>query len=757
MGGRKQRSAVDAGMTLLSDIELNKTDRKLTSCLMMDVKGAFDFVNKNQLLQTCQKNNLSSSLCQWIDSFLQSRKMKLAFDDETTQSFDVDVGVPQGSPVSPILFLIYISELFKQNHYLTREFSVRLISYIDDIAIVASSKTFHENCRILKKIASKLIDWGNNHFVQFDMKKTELIHFDSSHRATSASNSVKLTNDLIIEPQEYIRWLGIWFDRKLTFKIHVEKRTASAIRMFHSISRLASTVRGLSFQAMRKLYIACIASISDFGVPIWWKQQKHLLEKFNKIQNQALRKILGAFKHSPLDGLEIEACLPPSKIRLNKLCENYALRIIKLNDSHPVKQRVSQTFPNNLNGIEFKNSKTIDWNQKEILSESESEIENSQRRNVRRTKKIKRKFHSQLIRICSMIQDIIPDQMIEKFSPNWSSPWKKSRIDFDVNSSSKTKIEAADKHQKLISSLKKSHHNNIIIYSDGSKLSNSDAGAGSFISYEFNDQKSYSWNLNSSSEIFDLEIFAISESLSKIDEKITDDSIFLTDIYVFADSLGAIQRIQNNSQSSGQEWVAKIHSKAEFLFHQNIKLHIHWVPGHMDIHGNEMADLAAKTGAYDLKSEVVSYQMPVSLISLKRKLKERQLLDWQSHWTNSKKKGRTYQNLNTFPAWKSINSSIKTSRVVWSSYIQLKMGHGFFLSYLFRLPAYDSNKCDCDDLSVQSPAHILLDCEYYDDFRENWRQKIDVTMSDLLCTKRGVHLILDFLSKTEIVRWSWFQ
>src|SRR4030095_2351777 len=129
------------------------------------------------------------------------------------------------------------------------------------------------------------------------MNKTELIHFDHANR--SLNESVKIIdNSVEIKPKEVVKWLGIWFDRKLSFKIHVEKRIAAASRMFYSISRLANTERGLSFQAMRKLYIACIASIADYGVPVWWKQQQHLLDKFEKLQNNALHKILGAFRTS---------------------------------------------------------------------------------------------------------------------------------------------------------------------------------------------------------------------------------------------------------------------------------------------------------------------------------------------------------------------------------------------------------------------------------------------------------------------------
>src|SRR5204862_4856119 len=169
-------------------------------------------------------------------------------------------------------------------------------------------------------------------------KKTELIHFDHSDK--SLKKSVKIMKNRIF-PQEIVRWLGVWFDRKLSFKYHVEKRIADASRMFYSISRLANTERDLSFQAMRRLYIACITSIADYGVPVWWKNQQFLLNKFNKLQNSALLKILEAFKNSSVSVMKIEAALSSTKVRFDKLCKNYVLRILQMQDSHSVKQKVT--------------------------------------------------------------------------------------------------------------------------------------------------------------------------------------------------------------------------------------------------------------------------------------------------------------------------------------------------------------------------------------------------------------------------------
>src|SRR5947207_14736672 len=111
------------------------------------------------------------------------------------------------------------------------------------------------------------------------------------------------------------------------------------------IERLSNTERGLSFQAMRQLYIACISSVADYGVPFWWDNQKHLLEKFQKLQNQRLRKILDTFKISSISVMKIEASISSSKVRFNRICKNYALRILQMHESHSLRLIVSSSFP----------------------------------------------------------------------------------------------------------------------------------------------------------------------------------------------------------------------------------------------------------------------------------------------------------------------------------------------------------------------------------------------------------------------------
>ena len=147
----------------------------------------------------------------------------------------------------------------------------------------------------------------------------------------------------------------------------MEIKIAAAIRIFYQIARLLNTEKGLSFQAIRQLYIACITSVADFGVPIWWNNQKYLLDKYQKLQNSALRKILGAFKNSPCMAIELEAAIPPPKVRFNRICKNYTLRIMQIPKNYLIRLRVSSSFPPYNNRAELNWEKYLDWNEKKSI------------------------------------------------------------------------------------------------------------------------------------------------------------------------------------------------------------------------------------------------------------------------------------------------------------------------------------------------------------------------------------------------------
>jgi hypothetical protein len=146
-------------------------------------------------------------------------------------------------------------------------------------------------------------------------------------------------------PKDIVRWIGIFFDRKLTFSYHVKTKLTAASRSLNAICSLVRHETGLSPSATRSLYLACVTSRSDFGAEIWWTGQKALARKLQTQQNSALQRIMNAFRSTPIVALHNEAAIPPVLLRLHHKHTKYTLRLLTLPPSHPVVRRCPSTFP----------------------------------------------------------------------------------------------------------------------------------------------------------------------------------------------------------------------------------------------------------------------------------------------------------------------------------------------------------------------------------------------------------------------------
>ena len=192
-----------------------------------------------------------------------------------------------------------------------------------------------KNCKALEKMANILLNKAKEQGIEFEAKKIELIHFHTRRREETCGLTI---NGYYVELKPLVRWFGIWFDTKLSFKQHVEKKINSATATFFGFQRLGSLQTALSFKALRQLYIVCITSVADFGGPLWYtnKRQGYILNQYQRLQNMAIKYMLGAFKGSPTKALELEAALPPPDIQFKKLCNMYALWTLKFQPNYPI-------------------------------------------------------------------------------------------------------------------------------------------------------------------------------------------------------------------------------------------------------------------------------------------------------------------------------------------------------------------------------------------------------------------------------------
>lgn len=718
IGGRRRKSAVDAGLLLLNEVQQQRRLGRHTSTVLLDIKGAFDHVALNQLLNVMASLELPYSLISWTQSFLTDRLLRLSFDGESQEFSPIESGIPQGSPISPILFLIYIRDLFTS----VSNFS---LSYMDDLSISASSTSLQKNVRTLSRVIGALFSKGEETAIQFDPAKTELIHFTTSKKATSAV--LTLPDQTIIKPKKVVRWLGIHFDDALSFKQHINIRAGQATAAFHRMCRLANKERGLSPFAMRQLYMACITSVADFGSPVVWKGQASARDRLQSLQNTALQRILGTFRTSPIRPMEVEAALPPPEVRLNTNIRQYAFRARKLPPSHPIHEALHRIWSPPIN----------------LSDSSDSERSNAPKSNG---------ATSQMERIADSIMRCLsyPEEQI---SHDQFRPWQRHSR-FDVVISALPKDEEAKSHNEYM--LSRLGSNLLAIYCDASSVPKGTGIGVAFSARDYSGNSSevhyHMSNLGKGQIVYNGELEGIARSF----EYAADVATSGQEIRIHADNQAAIYRIKNPSDMPGQAWQLRCFSASQRIVEKGATVSLHWVPGHKDVEGNERADGLAKMAA---KMTPQSNLTSLALTGIR--IKNTARVEWGHVYLRYKAstvrdKRSSYATKFDLAIRKRILIPTGTKRLLASTFYQLKLGHGYFKQYLARVNKSDTPRCSCG--AIQSPEHLLLSCKWLRTERKMLMEELeenDLSLTLLLHTSVGVAATLRFLDRTKVATRKW--
>ncbi|EED14170.1 reverse transcriptase, putative [Talaromyces stipitatus ATCC 10500] len=155
-GGRRQRSAIDAVACLVEEIHQAWANGKLAAALFMDIKGAFDHVVLARLIEVLREASVDGDLIRWVVSFLSDRRVTPVIDGHIGKEASISSGLPQGSPVSPILFVLYVHGLSRAIERSVPE--IRCLSFVDDQGLITAASSVKEACRTLEKAAEVAIE-----------------------------------------------------------------------------------------------------------------------------------------------------------------------------------------------------------------------------------------------------------------------------------------------------------------------------------------------------------------------------------------------------------------------------------------------------------------------------------------------------------------------------------------------------------------------------------------------------------------------
>jgi len=303
-GSLPGRSTADATLVLQQNVESFHRLRYKVSTLLLDVKGGFDNVESPSLLSLLNRKGVSLYLVQWVGSFLRDRTCRLTFQGSPRSFAPVSVGVPQGSPISPHLVVIYVSSLHLE---IPRSL---IISYVDGFAVTVASPSYRTNVRLLQKSFSSLKRKASPINISFSVLKTELIHWRTSRsHEPPCSLPVQLESQLFY-PQSRLKWLGFIFTPAFDPRSHFSRRYTLANAALATIRRLSPPGMGLPPYLCLSLARSLLAPILLYGSAVW-NPPLSIMGPMSVFWHRVCRWITNCFSSTNITCLHREACLPP--------------------------------------------------------------------------------------------------------------------------------------------------------------------------------------------------------------------------------------------------------------------------------------------------------------------------------------------------------------------------------------------------------------------------------------------------------------
>ena len=346
MGARKGRSTESALALLLSQIRAAwEEPGAVATVLSLDMSGAFDRVIRKRLVHILKHKRIPRSIYGWVNSFMANRRTTLAFDDQETEGFELPGGVPQGSPISPILFLFYNAELIERCG--EKDSRLDRIGFVDDMNMVAFGRSTEDNCRRLEQAHEQCVYWASRHGAKFAPEKYELMHF-SRRKCYDMTATIQI-GDRTIQPAKVMRILGVWLDPTLRWKGHLDATIRKLQSQTRALTCLTGSTWGLPLTQARLVYKMVVLPALAHGALAWHQpgrsagaaQPRGLVNKLMPRQNSCLRTITGAYKATPISTMEAEAYICPLDLYLDSKVAKAARRLEQTGTARQIEQACS--------------------------------------------------------------------------------------------------------------------------------------------------------------------------------------------------------------------------------------------------------------------------------------------------------------------------------------------------------------------------------------------------------------------------------
>ena len=611
----------------------------------------------------------------WIQDFLRERTIQVRIGGVFSKSVTIENGTPQGSVISPVLFNLMINDMFKE---IGGDFGLSL--FADDGAMWKGGRNVGFVIKQVQRALSKVEDWGNTWGFKFSASKTKYMVFGFKRKLPTVELG------LYGEPLERVdvfRFLGVWFDERVNWKVHVNKIEEKCGKIMNIMRSLTGCEWGADRKSMLMIYRAKIRAAIDYGCLAYGSASKTALAKLDVVQSKALRICSGALRSSSIPALQVENVEMPLPSRRIKLGLQYRAKIRGSGLKYPTRCLL--------------------------------ELDTGSKHRV---------FVGDLVeRETQLLQHVEVAEHVGLLAVHpWLVPEADVNLDFLLVERKKLKGEV-EEHLRQV------RNHKLIIYTDGSKdPENEVAGLGIFIEQI---GVRYAVRVSDNMSVFSTEMVAISLALKWVVEHRPNS------VMICSDSAAALEAVKKGHSKARQDVINNI-LMSLYELKNDCDVSFCWVPGHTGIEGNERADTLAKKS---LEKEV-GMKIPLGRVELRAMIAGAMKKDWQLEWEREERGRHLFRvqpNVNS--SCMCFTALSRREAVVLS---RLRIGHCGFNSTLYILGRHETGLCQCGE--VETVKHVLLECVLYEGERRMLRSRVlrlrGVFSMEAMLRHRGEHVLI---------------
>lgn len=272
-----KKSTTTNSLIFNNDILQMINNKQQVDVLYTDFQKAFDKVDHDIILKKLHSLGVSESLLLLFVSYLQDRFFVVRHNGNTSGKFKANSGVPQGSNLGPLLFLIFINDLPDVLQY------AKCLLFADDAKFYLPITTQIDSQNLQSDI-DNIYNWSVNNNLKLNISKCHIMSF--TKKSHICSYEYKINNN-IVERVHIIKDLGVIYDSRMNYKLHINKIVRDAHRMLGFVLRQTQPFRNVN--TVRNLYCSLVRPKLEYASLVWGDQPHSHLYEIEKVQNKLLR------------------------------------------------------------------------------------------------------------------------------------------------------------------------------------------------------------------------------------------------------------------------------------------------------------------------------------------------------------------------------------------------------------------------------------------------------------------------------------